>query len=29
MDDYLQKTKVSFKSIDDIRQFIHFYNGLP
>jgi len=29
MDDYLQKTKVSFKSIDDIRQFIQFYNGLP
>lgn len=29
MDDYLQKDKVSFRSIDDIRQFIHYYNGLP
>jgi hypothetical protein len=29
MDDYLQKTKVSFRSIEDIRQFIHYYNGLP
>lgn len=29
MEDYLTKTKVSFRSIDDIRQFIHFYNGLP
>jgi hypothetical protein len=29
MEDYLQKTKVSFKSIEDIRQFIHYYNGLP
>ena len=29
MDDYLQKTKVSFRSMDDIRQFIHYYNGLP
>ena len=29
MEEYLQKTKVSFKSIEDIRQFIHFYNGLP
>lgn len=29
MDDYLQKTRVSFRSIEDIRQFIHYYNGLP
>jgi hypothetical protein len=29
MEDYLQKTKISFRSIDDIRQFIHYYNGLP
>jgi hypothetical protein len=29
MEGYLQETKVSFKSIEDIRQFIHFYNGLP
>ncbi len=29
MDDYLQKTKVSFRSIEDIRQFTHYYNGLP
>jgi len=29
MDDYLQKTKVSFKEIEDIRRFIRYYNGLP
>jgi hypothetical protein len=29
MNDYLQRTKISFKSIEDIRQFIHYYNGLP
>ena len=29
MDDYLSKNKVSFKSVDDIRQLIHYYNGLP
>jgi len=29
MDDYLQKHKVSFRSIEDIRQFIHYYNDLP
>jgi len=29
MDDYLKKNKVSFKSDDDVRKFIHFYNGLP
>lgn len=29
MEEYLQKTKVSFRSIDDIGRFIHYYNGLP
>ena len=29
MDDYLKKNKVSFRSDEDIRQFIHYYNGLP
>jgi hypothetical protein len=29
MEDYLKKNKVSFKSDADIRQFIHYYNGLP
>jgi hypothetical protein len=29
MDDYLKKSKVSFRSAEDIRQFIHYYNGLP
>lgn len=29
MEEYLQKTKVSFRSIEDIRRFIHHYNGLP
>jgi len=29
MDDYLKKNKVSFKSPEDIRKFIHYYNGLP
>jgi hypothetical protein len=29
MDDYLQKNRVSFKSIEDIRHFIQYYNGLP
>jgi hypothetical protein len=29
MEDYLQKTKVSFRSIDDIGRFINYYNGLP
>jgi len=29
MDDYLQKTKVSFRSIEDIRRFIRYYNELP
>jgi hypothetical protein len=29
MEDYLKKNKVSFKSAEDIRQFIHYYNGLP
>jgi len=29
MEDYLDKNKVSFRSMEDIRQFIHYYNGLP
>jgi hypothetical protein len=29
MNDYLEKNKVSFRSIEDIRQFVHYYNGLP
>jgi hypothetical protein len=29
MEAYLNKSKVSFRSMDDIRQFIHYYNGLP
>jgi hypothetical protein len=29
MDDYLKKNKVSFKSDEDVRKFIHYYNGLP
>jgi hypothetical protein len=29
MADYLKKNKVSFRSEEDIRQFIHYYNGLP
>jgi hypothetical protein len=29
MDGYLKKNQVSFRSAEDIRQFIHFYNGLP
>ncbi len=29
MEDYLTKNKVSFRSAEDIRQFIHYYNGLP
>lgn len=29
MEDYLQKNKVSFRSIDDIGRFISYYNGLP
>jgi hypothetical protein len=29
MAEYLKKNKVSFKSPEDIRQFIHYYNGLP
>jgi hypothetical protein len=29
MEDYLRTSKVSFRSVDDIRQFIHYYNGLP
>jgi hypothetical protein len=29
MDDYQQKTKGSFRSIEDIRRFINYYNGLP
>jgi hypothetical protein len=29
MDDYLNKNKVSFKSMDDIRKLIHYYNALP
>ena len=29
MEDYLRTGKVSFRSVDDIRQFIHYYNGLP
>jgi hypothetical protein len=28
MDDFLNKNTVSFKSDEDIRKFIHFYNGL-
>jgi hypothetical protein len=29
MNDYLKKNKVSFRSMEDIRQFIDYYNGLP
>jgi hypothetical protein len=29
MEDYLSKNKISFRSMEDIRQFIHYYNGLP
>lgn len=29
LEDYLNKNKVSFRSMEDIRQFIHYYNGLP
>jgi len=29
MEAYLNKNKVSFRSMEDIRQFIHYYNGLP
>jgi len=29
MEDYLNKNKISFRSMEDIRQFIHYYNGLP
>jgi hypothetical protein len=29
MDDYLKKNKISFRSMEDIRQFIDYYNGLP
>ena len=29
MDAWLKQNKVSFKSMEDIRQFIHYYNGLP
>lgn len=29
MDDFLKTNTVSFKSDEDIRKFIHFYNGLP
>lgn len=29
MGDYLNKNRISFKSIENIRQFIHYYNGLP
>jgi len=29
MEAYLNKNKVSFRSVEDIRQFIHYYNGLP
>jgi hypothetical protein len=28
MDDFLNKNTISFKSEEDIRKFIHFYNGL-
>jgi hypothetical protein len=29
MADYLKKNNVSFRSDEDVRQFIHYYNGLP
>jgi len=29
MQDYLKKNTVSFKSTEDIRKFVHYYNGLP
>lgn len=29
MDDYLKKNNVSFKSMDDIRKLVHYYNALP
>lgn len=29
MADFLQKKKISFKSVDDIGRFISYYNGLP
>jgi len=29
MNDYLNKNKVSFRSMEDIRQFIHYYNDCP
>jgi len=29
MKDYLTKNKVSFRSVEDLGQFIHYYNGLP